>query len=237
VEFKVLARFGVHGHGQASITRMQHSIWPITLARLSFIVLLIILANISISWLIDKLELQFFPEHLQMVERAVLIGAILYVGLMATPFLPGIEIGLMLMFLLGPKGVVLVYFCTLVALTLSFGIGRIVPTHLFVSLLGWLRLSRAENLLRSLDATPPEKRLKFIAKNASSRTIPTLLKRRYLVLAALFNVPGNTLIGGAGGIAMMAGMSRLYSFPRYILLISVAILPGPILVTLSKFLS
>jgi hypothetical protein len=67
--------------------------------------------------------------------------------------------------------------------------------------------------------------------------MPALLKRRYLVLAALLNLPGNVVIGGAGGIAMLAGMSRLYSFPKYLLLVSVAVLPGPILITLSKFVS
>ena len=50
----------------------QRATWPITLARLASIVLLIILANIGVSWLIDKLELQFFPEHLKFVERTVL---------------------------------------------------------------------------------------------------------------------------------------------------------------------
>ncbi len=167
----------------------------------------------------------------------MLAGVILYICLMATPFLPGIEIGLILMILLGPQGVVLVYFCTLMALTLSFCLGRVFPAHLLASLLGWLHLSRAESLLRKFDATPPEQRLEFITGDLSTGTMPTLLKRRYLVLAALLNLPGNVVIGGAGGIAMLAGMSRLYSFPKYLLLVSLAILPGPILITLSKFFS
>jgi hypothetical protein len=54
------------------------------------------------------------------------------------------------------------------------------------------------------------------------------------MLVLLLNLPGNALIGGGGGIAMMAGLSRLYSFPLYLFLISVAVLPGPILVILSK---
>ena len=172
-----------------------------------------------------------------MVERAVIVGLVLYICLMAIPFLPGIEIGLILMILLGPQGAVLVYLCTLVALTLSFGLGRIFPPHLLASLLGWLHLSRAESLLRKFDATPPEQRLEFIAGETSTGTMPALLKRRYLVLAALLNLPGNVVIGGAGGIAMLAGMSQLYSFPKYLLLVSVAVLPGPILITLSKFIS
>ena len=69
-----------------------------------------------------------------------------------------------------------------------------------------------------------------------TRTIPALLKRRYLVLAVLLNLPGNALIGGGGGLAMVAGMSRLYSFPAYFLLISVAILPGPAVILLSQSL-
>ena len=215
----------------------QRATWPITLARLASIILLIVLANIGVSWLIDKLELQFFPEHLKIVERTIFVGVILYICLMATPFVPGIEIGLALMMLLGTKGVVLIYICTLIALSLSFAIGRIFPTHLLASLLGWLHLSRAEKLLKAFDKTSPENRLEFVAEQTSTRTIPALLKRRYLVLAALLNLPGNAVIGGAGGIAMLAGMSRLYSFPKYMLLIAVAILPGPVLVMLSRFFS
>jgi hypothetical protein len=215
----------------------QRPTWPITLLKLSSIVLLIILANIGISWLIDQLGFQFYPVSFKMVERAVIVGLILYICLMAIPFLPGIEIGLILMILLGPQGAVLVYLCTLIALTLSFGLGRIFPPHVLASLLGWLHLSRAENLLRKFAATPPEQRLEFITGETSTGSMPALLKRRYLVLAALLNLPGNVVIGGAGGIAMLAGMSRLYSFPKYLLLVSVAVLPGPILITLSKFVS
>ncbi len=215
----------------------QRPAWPLILLKLLSIVLLVILANIGVSWLIDQLGFQFYPISVKIVGRAIIAGVILYICLMATPFLPGIEIGLILMILLGPSGTVLVYFCTLAALTLSFVLGRIFPPHLLASLLGWLHLSRAESLLRKFDETPPEQRLEFIAGETSTGTMPALLKRRYLVLAALLNLPGNVVIGGAGGIAMLAGMSRLYSFPKYLLLISVAILPGPILITLSNFIS
>lgn len=209
--------------------------WAIILAKLSFIILLIILANIGISWLIDRLEIQIWPEHLEIVDRAVLVGIILYIGLMAMPFLPGIEIGLALMMVLGSKGILLVYVCTLIALTISFGLGRLFPTHLLVSLLRWLHVTRAAALLESFDATPREERLEFLADKAPTQTMPALLKWRYLMLALLLNLPGNALVGGGGGIGMMAGISRLYSFPKYFLLIAVAILPGPLLILLSNF--
>ena len=220
-----------------TLTVRRSATWAIILAKLSAIVLLIILANMGVSWLIDRLEIQIWPEYLEIVDRAVLIAVILYIGLMATPFLPGIEVGLALMMILGPKGVLVTYVCTLIALMISFSIGRIFPTHLLVSLLRWLNLTRAEALLESFCATPPEKRLDFLAEKAPAQTVPALLKRRYLLLALLLNLPGNALIGGGGGIGMIAGISRLYSFPKYVLLISLAILPGPILVLLSKFFS
>lgn len=211
----------------------QHPTWPITLLKIASIFLLIVLANMGVSWLIEKIGFQFYPVHYKMVERAIIIGVILYICLMATPFLPGIEIGLLLMIVLGPKGAVLVYFCTMIALTLSFGLGRVFPPNLLADFLGWLHLSRVENMLREFGATPPEQRLHFIAGNTSRQTVKTLLKRRYLVLAVLLNLPGNAVIGGAGGIAMLAGMSRLYAFPKYLLLVAAAILPGPVLITLS----
>jgi hypothetical protein len=71
-------------------------------------------------------------------------------------------------------------------------------------------------------------------KSAPSKIVPFLLKHRYLVIALMLNLPGNALIGGGGGIGLIAGMSRLYSFPRYLLLVSVAITPLPLLFLAGK---
>jgi len=212
----------------------QGPAWLVILFRFALVALAIVLLNIGTSWAIERLEIQVWPEHMEIVDRVVLTGVILYICLMALPFLPGVEIGLALMMMLGTKGIALVYVCTLLALAIGFGIGRVFPTHVLMSFLRWLQLTRAEALLRSFDETPPEDRLQFLAEKASTRVLSVLLKQRYLLLALLLNLPGNVVIGGGGGIAMMAGMSRLYSFPKYLLLIAVAILPGPILVMLSN---
>ncbi len=49
------------------------------------------------------------------------------------------------------------------------------------------------------------------------------------MLAVAVNLPGNSRLatrnsqlGGAGGIGMLAGTSRVFSFPRYALLIAAA---------------
>lgn len=214
----------------------RESTWASTLIRLAVLAVVIFLANLGASKLADTLEIQVWPSHMEAIDRAVLVSMILYIVLMATPFLPGIEIGLALMVMFGPKGVMITYLCTLVALTMSFALGRIFPARLLVSLLRWLRLGRAAALLERFNATAPAERLEFLAENAHGRSMRVLLNRRYLLLALLFNLPGNVLLGGGGGIAMMAGMSRLYTFPRYLSLISVAILPGPILIMLAKYI-
>lgn len=220
-----------------NLTDARRSVkWMAIIGKLSLIVLVITLANISVSYLIDNLGIQIWPEYLEIVDRAVLLGVLLYICLMAMPFLPGVEIGLTLMIVLGPKGVAIIYVCTIIALVIGFGLGRIIPAKLLISLLEWLHLKHAANLLREFNGVPPEKRLEYLSQRASMKFVPSLLKYRYIVLAVLFNLPGNALIGGGGGIAMMAGMSRLYSFSVYCLAVSLAILPVPMFFFLSKLL-
>jgi hypothetical protein len=58
------------------------------------------------------------------------------------------------------------------------------------------------------------------------------LKYRYVALLVAINVPGNIVIGGGGEIALMAGMSRLFSVPLYLLTIAIAVSPIPVLLIL-----
>jgi len=74
-----------------------------------------------------------------------------------------------------------------------------------------------------------EQRLRFLLQSAPTRIVPFLLRYRYLIIGILFNLPGNALIGGGGGIGLIAGMSKLFPFPKYLLLICLAITPGPII--------
>jgi hypothetical protein len=135
----------------------------------------------------------------------------------------------MLMAMLGVKGIALVYLCTLLSLSLSFLFGRVLPPRYLSRALGWFHLNRARDLVTSLEPLDTEERLRFLLRGAPSRIVPFLLRHRYLIIGVLFNVPGNALIGGGGGIGLVAGMSRLFPFPKYMLLICLAITPGPII--------
>ena len=48
------------------------------------------------------------------------------------------------------------------------------------------------------------------------------------MIALILNLPGNALVGGGGGIGVIAGMNRLYPFLKCLLLISLSILLLPL---------
>ncbi len=185
--------------------------------------------NYGVSKLTDLLAFQMYPSKLNIAIFIVFSSATLYVVLMALPFMPGMEVGLMLMAMLGGGGIVLVYLCTVLALSLSFLFGRLLPPRYLCRTMGWLKLYRAQNLVKDIEPLSPEERLQFLARSAPSRVVPFLLRHRYFIIGVLFNVPGNALIGGGGGIGLIAGMSRLFPFPKYLLLVCLAITPVPLL--------
>jgi hypothetical protein len=77
-----------------------------------------------------------------------------------------------------------------------------------------------------------DERLRFIVSEAPNRFIPYFLRHRYLSLAIVVNIPGNIIIGGGGGIALMAGISRVYSLTGFLVTLAIGVSPVPIAVLL-----
>ena len=200
------------------------------LIKIAVIVGLAALLNYGGHLAVAKIEFQFWPEHEDMVITVLWVSILVYVLLMALPFAPGVELGLALMMVLGPKGIVLVYFCTLLSLSLSFIVGRLIPLRVLAGLLGWLHLQNSRNLLIRLEPLNAEEKLDCLLKSAPLRIIPFLVRHRYLMIALILNLPGNALVGGGGGVGVIAGMSGLYPFLNFFLLISLSILPLPLLI-------
>ena len=199
------------------------------LVKLLILVLVVVSINIGGTWLMHQIEFQLFPRHDSMLQFMVLGVTLLYVLLMAIPFMPGIEIGLALMILLGSKGALLIYLSTVLALSISFIIGRRTPPHLITLLLNWFHLYKASTLVAQLESLDQQQRLKFLYEKAPSKLVPFLLRHRYLAIVAILNLPGNALIGGGGGIGVIAGMSKIFPFYVFILLAAVAVAPLPLL--------
>ena len=190
---------------------------------------ILIFLNYLVGWLAIFVAFEMWPRHIDMAFFLLFTSIGLYILLLAIPFLPGIEVGLIIMAMVGIKGIVLVYLCTVLSLSLSFLFGRLLPPRYLARALGWFHLNRARDLVTSLEPLDTDERLRFLLRSAPSRIVPFLLRQRYLIIGVLFNVPGNALIGGGGGIGLIAGMSRLFPFSKYLLLICLAITPGPIL--------
>lgn len=196
--------------------------------KIALFLLIVLALNISGTWLTNQINFQLFPRH-EPILHGILLGTIvLYVLLMTIPFMPGIEIGLALMLMLGSKGALLVYLCTLAALSISFAVGRMIPPHLVCRLLDWFHLRKASALVRQLEPLSQQQRLELLNKKAPARIAPFLLRHRYLTIAVALNLPGNSLVGGGGGIGLVVGMSRIIPFQAYAALLAMAVAPVPL---------
>jgi hypothetical protein len=204
------------------------------LIKIFLLIGILVLINYGGGLVVHKLEFQLWPEHENLMMTMLWLSIGIYILWMTLPFVPGIELGLALMVMLGPQGVVLVYLCTLLSLSLSFAIGRLIPLKTLARFVGWLHLNKARELMIKLEPLNRKERFDVLLQSAPSKFIPFLLEHRYLMIALLLNLPGNALIGGGGGIGLIAGMSKLFSFPRYLLLVSLAITPLPLLFLAGK---
>jgi len=161
---------------------------------------------------------------------AVLLLA--YAVLLAVPFVPGIEIGVSLLLMKGADVAPFVFIATVLGLSLSFMVGRCVPYRWLRATLADLRLKRACDLVDRLEPMTREERLAHLTTRVPSAVVPLIRQGRYVMLAALFNIPGNAVVGGGGGIAFVAGFSRIFQPWAAILTIILAVAPVPILVWL-----
>ena len=194
------------------------------------LIILIVSANLGSAWLFEMLDFELTPRNEQVFHRIVMITVIVYALLIAIPFVPGIEIGLALMIIVGPGIAALVYGATVFGLLLSFLIGHFVPQAWLKSIFEYFHLAKASRLIGQLEDLGIEERLAFLVSRTPGRIIPPLFRYRYIVLALVLNIPGNSLIGGGGGISMMAGLSRLYSVPAFLVTLALAVSPVPLAV-------
>lgn len=160
---------------------------------------------------------------------ALLLGVLIYALALAIPFVPGVELGLGLMAMFGRPGVLVVYGGTLLGLSLAYAVGRRVPLSALAGFAGWLRLPRLAGHLRRLGAAEASQAMAEVESLAPRRFGPVLTRHRYLLLAVAINLPGNALIGGGGGIAMLAGISRRFRYPLFLAVCVLAVAPVPLL--------
>lgn len=202
------------------------------LFQIACVGLLLFAGNLVSDWLTSSVEIKVPSDEPSLLKPEVLISALLYALVLAVPFVPGAEIGIAMMMMAGSKVAGIVYFSTVLGLSISFFVGRFLPLKLLIRCIKCLGFIRMQKMLDDVAPLDQRQRLEFLISKAPNRFVPFLLKHRHVALAIALNVPGNSLIGGGGGIVLLAGISKLYTVPAFILTILVAVAPIPLIVLL-----
>lgn len=201
-----------------------------TVVKIFLFMVLLYGANQAAHYIVEAINFDIRPSNEDSVHRVIMTSAVLYSLLLALPFVPGAEIGIALLMTLGPPIALLVYVCTVAGLTISFLIGRLVPISIIGKVVQALGLKKISVLLEAIEPLDQQQRLSFLTSRAPNKMVPLLLRSRYVGLGILFNLPGNFLIGGGGGIGLIAGLSGLFSFLGYFLTVTIAVSPVPLAV-------
>jgi hypothetical protein len=157
---------------------------------------------------------------------------VIYALLIAIPFVPGVEIGLSVLAAGGAGMAPLVWLATACGLSLAFVVGCTVPIAWLRRILTDLHMLRAAQLVGRFEALPHKGRVAFIHALLPRKYCGWIVKYRYVNLAVLINIPGNSLIGGGGGIAFLSGLSGTFRAPLAMLTIALATAPVPLAIWL-----
>jgi len=157
---------------------------------------------------------------------ALAISGVAYLLLLALPFVPGVELGLLIMVFFGRDGVIAAYLATIGGLCLAYAAAWYLPNQMTSRWVTRLGLSDA--------AEDPGAAINGMVANAkvtgrlAGKFGSFLLDHRYLTLAACLNLPGNSVLGGGGGIAFLCGLSGQFHWRRFILTVVLATAPIPL---------
>ena len=196
-----------------------------TIVRISLIIVAVFVVHQLMSWMMVKAEsAQNGPLMLGLMGVVLLT----YIVLISIPFVPGIEIALSLMILRGPDVVIWVYGATVLGLFLAFLAGQYLSYAYLHTVFRDLRMKRACYLLDAIQPLSRNERLDLLKNKIPRFLRPFLIEGRYALVGAGLNIPGNALIGGGGGILLIAGLSRLFSTYWMFVLLMISVSPIPI---------
>jgi hypothetical protein len=146
----------------------------------------------------------------------LIIVCAIYAIALALPFVPGMEIGLFIMAAFGKPGVLGAWLATVIGLNLAFFIGHHFQNH------PWVQLSR-ERLNNTNDAE------KSTMGRVRIWIVTQVIHYPYLLIAFVYNVPGNIILGGGGGISLAAGAAKGLTWPKFFATTVIATAGIPIL--------
>lgn len=212
---------------------------PVTLSallrlalRLALIAGIAIAVSYGLDWAMSSTDTVAEDIATGMMIGTIALFLIVYALLISVPFVPGIEIGIALLVLQGDVVAPYVFLATVAGLSLAFLAGHVLPDRWLAATLADLRLRRASRFVLRMGSLDRLERLKTLETSLPRWLAPLALRGRYLLLALLLNLPGNGLIGGGGGIALVAGLSGVFAPGWTLLTIALAVAPVPLAVWL-----
>jgi hypothetical protein len=139
-------------------------------------------------------------------------------------------VGIAVLILFGAAGAPFVYGATVAGLMLAFALGRLLPEDRLVAWLNRIGMAERARFLSAAahpDLSEQERLCSLFRDNPIARR---LIGWRYVAVAALLNLPGNVIVGGGGGIGLLAGASRAFKPAHFALSVMVAVAPVPLAV-------
>lgn len=186
------------------------------------------------QWLPQLIDLNMTPRSEPIIHNVIMTMMVVFIIASALPFVPGAEIGFGFIMLFGGKIAPLVYAGMVSALLIAFLVGRLVPLAVVTRVFKRFGLKKAAEFSSELAETDPEQQLMLLTRNSPSKFAPFAIRHRFILLAVILNLPGNSLIGGGGGIAFIAGVSKMFSVRGYVLTVLIAVLPVPLFFLLTQ---
>lgn len=194
------------------------------------VILMVILVILGDYWMHEQLgEAKEFLTRwrTQWGLGLLTVGGILYLLLLSLPFVPGVELGLLLMSVFEREGILMVYLSTVGGLTLAFTVSRWFPKH---RINAWLHKHGIPEISSDRSAWIEDiLDQSKIGRKLNLRFGTYLWQYRYLALALMLNLPGNYVFGGGGGIAMICGVSGLFRWKWFVFTVMLATAPVPLL--------
>lgn len=175
-----------------------------------------LVAMAAMIWLIvfsdgKGLVMDWLNERQYPVFWIVIVTSAIYALALAVPFLPAVELGWMVMAAFGTLGIISVWLATPLGLLIAFSLGYWMRDWPVLTRLRQ-RFQQEVGAAEDHKATLRTRLLLYAGRRMAAHP--------YLTLAILVNLPGNWIIGGGGGIGMMAGASGLYRpLPYFLILI------------------
>ena len=159
----------------------------------------------------------------------------LYAVLIAVPFVPSFQLSMAFMILQGPGQVWWIYGATVTGFYIPFLIGWFIPPRHLIRSLNSFGLHKIADLVANAQSLPLQDRLSLMTDMSPNWLKPLVTKWRYAAFFVALNFPGNVVIGGAGGILLVAGMSRLFARPAVFCIIAFCLSTIPIVTTITGF--